>query len=115
MLLVAALSTSAAIASATTASDPGSISYTARVPDTSSIITTDAGSLVDDHGVFKIVAADGTVHAGTDLSLRVDDFIVPTARRSATTPQRWHRDSTWSTQAINPSRSARSATLLASY
>ncbi|MGV9823808.1 hypothetical protein ACWDTH_35305, partial [Nocardia xishanensis] len=68
------------------------VNYTATTTQESTIITTDAGSLVDEDGVFKIKSADGAVLAGTELSFRVDDFVFPIAAeirdRSATlTPQ----------------------------
>ena len=56
--------------------DPA-VNYTATTTGASTIIETDAGSLVDDDGTFRIEAADGTVLAGTDLSFRVDDFVFP--------------------------------------
>ncbi|MEV5651423.1 hypothetical protein AB0L57_24505 [Nocardia sp. NPDC052254] len=56
--------------------DPA-VNYTATTTPTQTIIATDAGSLVNDHGVFTVRAADGTTLAGTDLSFRVDDFVFP--------------------------------------
>ena len=40
-------------------------------------INIDNGSMVNDHGVFKIKAANGTVLAGTPLSFRVNEFLFP--------------------------------------
>ena len=40
-------------------------------------INIDNGSMVNDHGVFKIKAANGAVLAGTPLSFRVDEFQFP--------------------------------------
>ncbi|MFD4357189.1 hypothetical protein ACFWPX_31905 [Nocardia sp. NPDC058518] len=56
------------------------INYTAEVVDESkAVITTDAGSLVAEDGVFKIKAANGTVVAGTPLAFRLDEFELPIA------------------------------------
>ncbi|GAB2508562.1 hypothetical protein [Nocardia heshunensis] len=57
-------------------SDPG-VHYTATAGERDLVIRTDAGALVVDNGVFKIKAADGTTLAGTELSVRVDDFVFP--------------------------------------
>ncbi|MFE3058098.1 hypothetical protein [Nocardia sp. NPDC059239] len=70
----------------------GRVDYTAVRTDSALTITTDAGSLVDDHGTFKIKAADGTTLAGTELSFRVDDFVFPitadiTNRTAVLTPR----------------------------
>ncbi|MGV9823866.1 hypothetical protein ACWDTH_35605, partial [Nocardia xishanensis] len=88
-LTVAALSLPAGVATASpVASGDAAVTYTATTNPTSTIISTDAGSLVDEDGVFKIKAVDGTVLAGTELSFRVDDFVFPIAAeirdRSAT-------------------------------
>ncbi|MEV6278464.1 hypothetical protein [Nocardia sp. NPDC051832] len=71
---------------------PESVGFTARTTDTSSIIDTDAGSLVVEDEVFKIKAADGTVVAGMPLKLRIDEFEFPIAadisgRHATLTPQ----------------------------
>ncbi|MFF0457758.1 hypothetical protein [Nocardia africana] len=73
------LPASVATASPTPAPATGAVHYTASTTPTATVIKTDAGSLVDDNGVFKIKSADGTVVAGTDLSFRVDDFVFPIA------------------------------------
>ncbi|MET9489345.1 hypothetical protein [Nocardia sp. NPDC006630] len=78
-LVTAALGVTAGTVNAAPESPSGAIDYTATTTDTSTIIKTDAGSLVNDNGVFKIKAADGTTVAGTDLSFRVDDFQFPIA------------------------------------
>ncbi|MGQ4598654.1 hypothetical protein [Nocardia sp. R6R-6] len=62
-----------------TEADSGVINYTAGATPTSTIITTDAGSLVNEDGVFKIKAANGTTVAGAELKFRVDDFEFPIA------------------------------------
>ncbi|WP_405487750.1 hypothetical protein [Nocardia sp. NBC_00511] len=92
-LAIAALGVTAGTVNAAPApADNAPINYTATVDQTSTIVRTDAGSLVNDNGTFKIEAADGTVVAGTPLSFRVDDFEFPIAAQisgnSATlTPQ----------------------------
>ncbi|MFF0608037.1 hypothetical protein ACFYUD_05135 [Nocardia tengchongensis] len=68
------------------------INYTATSSDKDVVIRTDAGSLGVENGVFRIKAADGTTVAGTELSLRVDDFVFPIAadihdRVATLTPQ----------------------------
>ncbi|APE34728.1 hypothetical protein BOX37_13075 [Nocardia mangyaensis] len=68
------------------------VNYTASVTEKSTIIATDAGDLAVEDGVFKIMAADGTVLAGTELRFRVDDFEFPIAaeikdRTATLTPQ----------------------------
>ncbi|MBF6173376.1 hypothetical protein [Nocardia blacklockiae] len=57
------------------------VNYQARTTETATVISTDAGSLDVENGVFKIKAADGTTVAGTELSFRVDDFVFPIAAR----------------------------------
>ncbi|MBB5913536.1 hypothetical protein BJY24_002403 [Nocardia transvalensis] len=93
---VAALVTTAIGISAGTAhaepSDEGVVNYQATTTEKSTIISTDAGSLDAENGVFKIKAADGTTVAGTELSFRVDDFVFPIAaeirdRTATLTPQ----------------------------
>ncbi|MFD6155755.1 hypothetical protein ACFWF7_05925 [Nocardia sp. NPDC060256] len=78
------------VAAPQTDADP--VNYTARATDTSSIISTDSGSLVVEDEAFKIKAADGTTVAATPLKLKIDDFEFPIAaqisERTATlTPQ----------------------------
>ncbi|MEU0503853.1 hypothetical protein [Nocardia sp. NPDC005998] len=73
-------------------SDNGAINFTAEAVNDSSIIKTDAGSLVVEDGVFKIKAADGAVLAGTPLKFSIDDFEFPIAaqisdRTATLTPQ----------------------------
>ncbi|MGW2661600.1 hypothetical protein ACWCW7_11620 [Nocardia tengchongensis] len=91
-LLLAAASFGAATATAAPQADAGAIDYTATVTDTNTVVRTSAGSLVADNGIFKIVAADGTVVGGTELAFRVDDFVFPIAteihdRTATLTPQ----------------------------
>ncbi|MFE3280568.1 hypothetical protein [Nocardia sp. NPDC059239] len=86
------LSAPAGVAAAQPTTPQEAVNYKATTTPTSTIISTDAGSLVNDQGVFKIKAADGTVLAGTELSFRVDDFVFPIAadihdRTATLTPQ----------------------------
>ncbi|MFE3257948.1 hypothetical protein ACFXPS_00525 [Nocardia sp. NPDC059091] len=76
-LVAAALSIAAGTSSATTDSDAPEVKYTATPAESSTIITTDRGSLAVEDGVFEIKAANGAVLAGTELSFRVDDFVFP--------------------------------------
>ncbi|NKY51541.1 hypothetical protein [Nocardia vermiculata] len=77
-LVVAIWSAAAGVADAAPDQSRG-VNYTATANRTSTIITTDAGTMDTDRGVFRIKAADGTVLAGTELSFRVDDFVFPIA------------------------------------
>ncbi|MEC3916374.1 hypothetical protein [Nocardia sp. CDC160] len=92
-LVTTALGITAGTAHAVPAStDAGVVNYTATTGERDLTIRTDAGSLVVDNGVLKIKAADGTTVAGTELSLRVDDFVFPIAadihdRVAVLTPQ----------------------------
>ncbi|WP_051178992.1 hypothetical protein [Nocardia concava] len=76
--------------------DSDRVYYTAALTDSGLNITTDAGTLVEDQGVFKVKAADGTVLAGTELSFRVDDFVFPITAaingHNATLTPRFDRD-----------------------
>ncbi|WP_433661158.1 hypothetical protein ACQPW1_02460 [Nocardia sp. CA-128927] len=97
LAVVAALVTMATgVAAGTSVAAPstneGPVNFTAHATDTSSVITTDSGSLVVEDDALKIKAADGTVVAGTPLKFRLDDFEFPIAaqisQRTATlTPQ----------------------------
>ncbi|PPJ25820.1 hypothetical protein C5E45_19910 [Nocardia nova] len=89
-LAVAAVSVTSSVASAESAT-PGVINYTTSTSPTSTIISTDSGSMDVENGVFKIKAADGSVVAGSELSFRVDDFVFPieagiTGRTATLTP-----------------------------
>ncbi|WP_040772731.1 hypothetical protein [Nocardia pneumoniae] len=93
-LLIAALGVTAGTVNAApaTEAESGAVNFTARATDTQSIITTDAGSMVVEDGVFKVKAANGDVVAGTPLTFRVDDFEFPIAadisdRTATLTPQ----------------------------
>ncbi|MFI9511428.1 hypothetical protein [Nocardia sp. NPDC052566] len=91
-LLTAAIGVTAGTVNAAPAVDNPVINYTARATDTSSIITTDAGSLVVEDDTFKIKAANGTVVAGMPLKMRIDEFEFPIAaqisdRTATLTPQ----------------------------
>ncbi|TQM26307.1 hypothetical protein FB390_6493 [Nocardia bhagyanarayanae] len=63
----------------TAAADTDAVGYQSSVTETSTIISTDAGSMTVEDGVFKIKADNGVVLAGTELSFRVDDFVFPIA------------------------------------
>ncbi|WP_433521004.1 hypothetical protein ACQPZ2_26925 [Nocardia pseudovaccinii] len=78
-LVIAAIGVTAGTVNAAPETDNGAVNYTATTTPSSTIIKTDAGSLVDEDGVFKIKAVDGTTLAGTELSFRVDDFVFPIA------------------------------------
>ncbi|WP_433715298.1 hypothetical protein ACQP2U_15510 [Nocardia sp. CA-084685] len=78
-LVIAAVGVTAGTVNAAPETDNGVVNYTATTTPSSTIIKTDVGSLVDEKGVFKIKAVDGTTVAGTDLSFRVDDFVFPIA------------------------------------
>ncbi|MFI9509695.1 hypothetical protein [Nocardia sp. NPDC052566] len=74
------------------AADQGAINVTQTKTETNTVISTDAGSLAVEDGVFKIKAANGTTVAGTELSFRVDEFLFPiaaeiTGRTATLTPQ----------------------------
>ncbi|WP_253782981.1 hypothetical protein, partial [Nocardia amikacinitolerans] len=88
-MAIAALSV---VAGTATAQPADAIGFTARATDTASIIEIDAGALVVEDDALKIKAADGTVVAGTPLTLRIDDFEFPIAadiadRTATLTPQ----------------------------
>lgn len=76
VLVAAALGLSTATAGADP-TDAGAVGFQATTTPTGTVISTDAGSLSADDGVFSVKAADGTVLAGTQLSFRVDDFVFP--------------------------------------
>jgi hypothetical protein len=62
-----------------TATAATGVNYKANVDQKTgtTTINIDNGSMVNDHGVFKIKAVNGTVLAGTPLSFRVDQFQFP--------------------------------------
>ncbi|MFI9409892.1 hypothetical protein [Nocardia gamkensis] len=79
-------------ATSTEAAAAAGVGFTAHATETSSIITTDSGSLVVEDQVLKLKAADGTVVAGAPLTFHLDEFEFPIAaeisERTATlTPQ----------------------------
>ncbi|UGT40292.1 hypothetical protein LTV02_30325 [Nocardia yamanashiensis] len=66
------------------AADNGVVNYAATQSENGQVvIRTDAGSLVNEDGVFKIKAANGATIAGTELKFRVDDFEFPIAAEIA--------------------------------
>ncbi|MFE6857281.1 hypothetical protein [Nocardia sp. NPDC057668] len=78
-------------ATAAPATDPV-VNYTVTNTATSTVIRTDAGTMVVDDGVFTVRSAAGDALAGTELSFRVDDFVFPIAaevtdRRAILTPR----------------------------
>ncbi|PPJ18806.1 hypothetical protein [Nocardia nova] len=81
-MLVAAVGVAAGTANAEPAAPaaPESVHYKASVVDDSkAVIKTDSGSIVNEDGMLKIKAANGTVLAGTPLNFRVNDFEFPIA------------------------------------
>ncbi|MQY17809.1 hypothetical protein [Nocardia macrotermitis] len=78
-LVVTALGLSSGVSSATPNGSDGVVDYKATTTKSSTIISTDAGSLDARDGVFTIRANNGKVLAGTELSFRVDDFVFPIA------------------------------------
>ncbi|MEV6068527.1 hypothetical protein AB0L82_18420 [Nocardia sp. NPDC052001] len=78
-LVTAALGVTAGAVNAAPESDSGAINYSITNTQTNAIISTDAGSLVVEDGVFKVKAANGATVAGTELKFRVDDFEFPIA------------------------------------
>ncbi|WP_433526110.1 hypothetical protein ACQPZ2_15085 [Nocardia pseudovaccinii] len=91
VLLATALAVTAQAGVAAPQADDG-VHYTANVTDKSTIISTDAGSMAVEDGVFKIKAANGVTLAGAELAFRVDDFVFPIAaeitdRTATLTPQ----------------------------
>ncbi|MBF6245701.1 hypothetical protein IU471_19250 [Nocardia elegans] len=73
----ATLAVCAGSAGAVPAAPADVVNYKATTTDHSTVITTDAGTMDADNGVFRIKASDGKVLAGTELSFRVDDFVFP--------------------------------------
>ncbi|MEV0462216.1 hypothetical protein AB0I30_03315 [Nocardia tengchongensis] len=93
-VLIAATGVSAGTAYAgPVKTDDGTINYTSQITEAgSTVIHTDAGSLVVEDGALKVKAADGTTVAGTELKFRIDDFEFPIAaqisdRTATLTPQ----------------------------
>ncbi|QBS45040.1 hypothetical protein [Nocardia sp. CS682] len=93
--VAAGVAAAVGIATGTAAAQPAedeAINFTAEAVNQTSIIKTDAGSMVVEDGVFKIKAANGDVVAGTPLKFRVDEFEFPIAanisdRTATLTPQ----------------------------
>lgn len=96
VLLASALAVTAPPVAAAPQADDRGVNYTANATDRSTIITTDAGSMAVEDGVFKIKAANGTTLAGAELAFRVDDFVFPIAAeikdRTATLTPQFDRD-----------------------
>jgi len=91
-LVATTLGALAGTVQAAPATDDGVVNYQARSTENAAIVSTDAGSMDVEDGVFKIKAANGTTVAGTPLTFRVDDFEFPIAadisgRTATLTPQ----------------------------
>ncbi|MFI7192745.1 hypothetical protein ACIBQ0_23680 [Nocardia nova] len=91
-LVATTLGALAGTVQAAPAAADGVVNYQARSTENAAVISTDAGSMDVEDGVFKIKAADGTTVAGTQLTFRVDDFEFPIAadisgRTATLTPQ----------------------------
>ncbi|MFJ2840028.1 hypothetical protein ACIO52_32100 [Nocardia sp. NPDC087230] len=94
-LAAAALLTAGTVAAGTVHAAPTArapIGFTAETIDSTARITTDAGSLIVEDGVFAVRAADGTTVATTALRFQLDDFEFPiaaeiTGRTATLTPQ----------------------------
>ncbi|WP_280235116.1 hypothetical protein [Nocardia cyriacigeorgica] len=87
-----ALGLTATPAQAAPTPQPEAVGFTATATDTTSVINTDAGSLVVEDRVLKIKAPNGSVLAGMPLAFRVDEFEFPIAaeisgRTATLTPQ----------------------------
>ncbi|MBF6318916.1 hypothetical protein [Nocardia cyriacigeorgica] len=82
LALITIAATTALGLTATTAQaapEPEAVGFTATATETSSIISTDAGSLVVEDRALKIKAPNGSVLAGMPLTFRVDEFEFPIA------------------------------------
>ncbi|MFE6922779.1 hypothetical protein ACFVAV_17200 [Nocardia sp. NPDC057663] len=91
-LLIAAMGVTAGAVNAAPNEAPAPVNFTAQEINGTSVITTDAGSLVEEEGAFKIKAADGTTIAATPLTFRLDEFELPIAaeisgNKAVLTPQ----------------------------
>ncbi|APE32773.1 hypothetical protein BOX37_00930 [Nocardia mangyaensis] len=78
-LLIAAMGVAAGTVNAAPVVEAAPINFTAEEVNGTSVITTDAGSLVVEEGAFKVKAANGTTVAATPLSFRLDEFEFPIA------------------------------------
>ncbi|MFD3427339.1 hypothetical protein [Nocardia fluminea] len=95
MAASALLATTVCIAAGTASAAPNTesrINYTLSTTERSTLLSTDAGSMIVENGVLAIKASNGTVLGGTELSFRVDDFVFPIAaevndRTATLTPQ----------------------------
>ncbi|MFE6921455.1 hypothetical protein ACFVAV_10460 [Nocardia sp. NPDC057663] len=82
MLAVAIGVTAGATGSASADAD-APVNFTAQEVAGTSVITTDAGSMVVEEGAFKLKAPNGTTIAATPLTFRLDDFELPIAAEIA--------------------------------
>ncbi|WP_433560583.1 hypothetical protein ACQP1O_23155 [Nocardia sp. CA-151230] len=69
--------TAAAEATTEAAAPDTGVNYRVEATDSAAVITTDAGSMVVEDGVFKIKAASGQVLAGIPLTVRIDNADYP--------------------------------------
>lgn len=74
--VAAALGITAAAADATPNPADG-LGFSAVTIGQSAVITVESGSLVQQGNVLEVRSEDGTVLAGTELSFRLDDFVLP--------------------------------------
>ncbi|MFC3965711.1 hypothetical protein [Nocardia jiangsuensis] len=95
-LLATTVTTAVGLAAGTVSAAPAApenaVNYTATPTERATVISTDAGSMTAENGVFAIKAPDGSTLAGTELSFRVDDFVFPiaaeiTGRTATLTPR----------------------------
>lgn len=91
-LLALAIAVTAGATGPASAQDDAPVAFTAEEVAGTSVITTDAGSLVAEDGAFKVKAPNGTTIAATPLTFRLDDFELPIAaeisgNKAVLTPQ----------------------------
>ncbi|MFJ2665758.1 hypothetical protein ACIO14_15525 [Nocardia fluminea] len=83
LLTVATGITAGTVNAAPTVQADTPVNFTAEEINGTSVITTDAGSLVATDGAFKVKAPNGTTIAATPLTFRLDDFELPIAANIA--------------------------------
>ncbi|WP_194825461.1 hypothetical protein [Nocardia sp. XZ_19_231] len=83
LLTVATGITAGTVNAAPAAQADTPVNFTAQEVNGTSVITTDAGSLVAEEGAFKVKAPNGTTIAATPLTFRLDDFELPIAAEIA--------------------------------
>ncbi|KAF0845301.1 hypothetical protein [Nocardia caishijiensis] len=77
VLLAVAIGVTVGVTGPATAQDAAPVHFTAEEVNGTSVITTDAGSLIAEDSAFKVKAPDGTTIAATPLTFRLDDFELP--------------------------------------